>query len=193
MKLKVSEIKPNPNNPRVIKDDKFKKLVQSIKDFPEMADVREVVVNKDHVILGGNMRFKAMVEAGWKEIPVRVVDWSEDKQREFTIKDNVSGGEWDWDMLANDWENEQLEDWGLLSLGESAKLGDLNESDEWVGMPEFAESNDSFKIIIHFETESDRELFLNEYPLKFAKKESKAWITWFPYREKDDVGSIKYE
>lgn len=113
MKLKVSEIKPNPDNPRFIKDENFKKLVQSLKDFPEMAEVREVVVNKDHVILGGNMRFKAMQEAGWTEIPVRVVDWSEEKQREFIIKDNVSGGDWDWDTLANEWNAEDLEKWGL--------------------------------------------------------------------------------
>jgi hypothetical protein len=113
MRLPVGEIKPNPNNPRLIKDDKFKKLVQSLKDFPEMAEVREVVVNKDHVILGGNMRFRAMKEAGWTDVPVKVVDWSEDKQREFVIKDNVSGGEWDWDILANEWKVEQLEEWGL--------------------------------------------------------------------------------
>ena len=111
--MKLSEIKPNPQNPRLIKDDKFKKLVQSIKDFPEMAEVREIVVNKDNVILGGNMRYKAMIEAGWKEAPVRVVDWSEDKQREFVIKDNVSGGEWDWELLANDYEKQELEDWGM--------------------------------------------------------------------------------
>ena len=113
MKLPVSQIKSNPNNPRFIKDDKFKKLVQSLKDFPEMAEVREVVINKDHVILGGNMRFKAMQEAGWTEIPVKIVDWSEDKQREFIIKDNVSGGEWDWDLIANEWDSQLLDDWGL--------------------------------------------------------------------------------
>lgn len=113
MKLKITEIKPNPDNPRLIKDDKFKKLVQSLKDFPEMAEVREVVVNKDHMILGGNMRFKAAQEAGWKEIPVKVVDWPEDKQREFIIKDNVSGGEWDWDIIANEWDQDLLEEWGL--------------------------------------------------------------------------------
>jgi ParB-like chromosome segregation protein Spo0J len=92
MKLKVSEIKSNPNNPRFIKDDKFSLLVNSIREFPEMAEVREVVVNKDYMILGGNMRFRAMKEAGWTEIPVKIVDWSEEKQREFVIKDNVSGG-----------------------------------------------------------------------------------------------------
>lgn len=112
-KIKLSSIKPNPQNPRVIKDDKFRKLVQSIKDFPEMAEVREIVVNKDNVILGGNMRYKAMLEAGWKEAPVRVVDWSPEKQREFVIKDNVSGGEWDWELLANDYDKQELEDWGM--------------------------------------------------------------------------------
>lgn len=112
----IKDIKPNPDNPRLIKDDKFKQLVKSLKDFPEMAQVREVIVNKDHVILGGNMRFRAMQEAGWKDIPVRVVDWSPEKQREFIIKDNVPGGEWDWAMLANEWDQEVLIDWGLDKL-----------------------------------------------------------------------------
>lgn len=112
-KLPIDKIVPNPDNPRIIKDDKFKKLVQSLKDFPEMADVREVVVNKDLVILGGNMRFRAMKEAGWKDVPVKIVDWPEDKQKEFVIKDNVSGGEWDYDMLANQYELEDLDAWGL--------------------------------------------------------------------------------
>lgn len=110
---KITEIKLNPNNPRLIKDDKFKKLVQSIKDFPEMLDIRPIVVNKDMIILGGNMRYRACKEAGIKEIPVIVTDLSEEKQREFLIKDNTSGGEWDWDMLANEWDTEELEAWGL--------------------------------------------------------------------------------
>ena len=110
---KISEVKLNPNNPRLIKDDKFKKLVQSIKDFPEMLSIRPIVVNKDMIILGGNMRFRACKEAGIKEIPVIVTDLAEDKQREFLIKDNTSGGEWDWDMLANEWDTDELEAWGL--------------------------------------------------------------------------------
>lgn len=113
MKLSINKIKPNPNNPRLIKDDKFKKLVTSIQEFPEMLDAREIVVNKDYIILGGNMRFKAAKEAGLKEVPVKIVDWSEDKQRQFIIKDNVSGGEWDWDMIANEWDTEELDAWGL--------------------------------------------------------------------------------
>ena len=111
--VKISEVKLNPNNPRLIKDDKFKKLVQSIKDFPEMLNIRPIVVNQDMVILGGNMRYKACKEAGLKEIPIIIADLTEDQQREFLIKDNVSGGEWDWEVLANEWDNEQLEAWGL--------------------------------------------------------------------------------
>ena len=109
----INKIKSNPNNPRVIKDDKFKKLVQSLKDLPEMAQVRPIVVNQDMIVLGGNMRLKAMKEAGWKEAPVAIVDWDEDKQRQFIIKDNVGFGEWDWDMLANEWDAESLGEWGL--------------------------------------------------------------------------------
>ena len=114
IKTKISEVKLNPNNPRLIKDDNFKKLVQSIKDFPEMLDIRPIVVNSDMVILGGNMRFKACKEAGLKEVPIIVADnLTEEQQREFLIKDNVSGGEWDFEMLSNEWDVEKLEDWGL--------------------------------------------------------------------------------
>jgi len=111
--VKISEVKLNPNNPRLIKDDKFLKLVQSIKDFPEMLNIRPIVVNKDMIILGGNMRYKACKEAGLKEIPIIIADLTEEQQREFLIKDNVSGGEWDWEVLANEWDSEQLEEWGL--------------------------------------------------------------------------------
>lgn len=112
-KVKISKLKLHPDNPRLIKDDKFKKLVRSITDFPQMADVRPIVVNTDMVILGGNMRLRAMKEAGWKEAPVEVVDWPEEKQREFVIKDNVGFGEWDWDELANKWDDLPLDVWGL--------------------------------------------------------------------------------
>ena len=114
MKLKISDIKANPNNPRLIKDDKFANLVQSVKDFPEMLELRPIVVNKDNIILGWNMRFKACKEAWYKEIPVIVADkLTEEQEREFLIKDNVSGGEWDWDILANEWDKEELTEWGL--------------------------------------------------------------------------------
>jgi hypothetical protein len=113
-KVKITEVKPNPNNPRSIKDDKFKKLVKSIKEFPQMLELRPIVVNDDMVVLGGNMRLKACKEAGLKEVPIIIADnLTEEQQREFLIKDNVSGGEWDWQMLANDWDTQELEKWGL--------------------------------------------------------------------------------
>jgi DNA modification methylase len=111
---KISAIKRNPNNPRILKDDKFAKLTQSIKDFPQMLDIRPIVVNDDMIVLGGNMRLKACKEAGLKEVPViKVKDLTEEQQREFIIKDNVGFGEWDWDLLANEWDTDLLEDWGL--------------------------------------------------------------------------------
>lgn len=104
----------NPDNPRIIKEDKFKQLVLSLKEFPEMATVRPVVIDENNVILGGNMRYKAMLEAGWDDIPVtQVKGWTEEQKREFIIKDNVSGGEWDWDILANSWDVQKLDDWGV--------------------------------------------------------------------------------
>ena len=112
-KVKITEVISNPNNPRLIKDDKFKKLVKSIQDFPDMLNVRPIVVNKDMVVLGGNMRLKAIKEAGLKEINVDIVDWNEQQQKEFIVKDNVGYGEWDWDDLANNWDAEELTDWGL--------------------------------------------------------------------------------
>jgi ParB-like chromosome segregation protein Spo0J len=127
IEVKLSEIKLNPNNPRLIKDDKFKKLVNSIKEFPQMLKIRPIVVNSDMVILGGNMRYKACKEAGLKEVSIIVADnLTEDQQREFLIKDNVSGGEWDWEVLSNEWDTEKLEEWGLDLVGfdlDSDELG----------------------------------------------------------------------
>jgi len=112
--VKLKDIKPNPNNPRIIKDEKFKKLVASIKEFPEMLEIRPIVVNKDMIVLGGNMRLKAIKEAGVTEVPCLIADQlTEDQQRQFIIKDNVGYGEWDWDMLANEWDVEDLEKWGM--------------------------------------------------------------------------------
>jgi ParB-like chromosome segregation protein Spo0J len=111
--VKISTVKSNPNNPRVIKDDKFDKLVQSIKDFPQMLEIRPIVVNDDMIVLGGNMRLKACKEAGLKEVPIiKASDLTEEQQREFIIKDNVGFGEWDWEQL-KEWDGEELEAWGL--------------------------------------------------------------------------------
>ena len=128
-KVKITEVISNPNNPRLIKDDKFKKLVKSIQEFPDMLNVRPIVVNKDMVVLGGNMRLKAIKEAGIKEINIEIVDWNEQQQKEFIVKDNVGYGEWDWDDLANNWDAEELTDWGLDIPNFDAKVLEAEDDD----------------------------------------------------------------
>lgn len=126
----ISQIKPNPKNPRVIKDDKFKKLCKSIEEFPQMLEKRPLVcftdVDDKFVVLGGNMRLKASKEVGLKELPILLADdWTEEQKNEFLIKDNVGFGEWNWEELQSDWDTEQLEDWGL----DVPKKKELNEED----------------------------------------------------------------
>jgi ParB-like chromosome segregation protein Spo0J len=115
--IKLSTIKSNPNNPRVIKDHKFEKLKKSIDEFPKMMELRPLVINEDNIVLGGNMRLKALKDLGYKEVPEEWVksakDLTEDEQRRFIIADNVGFGEHDWEMLANEWDMQELEDWGL--------------------------------------------------------------------------------
>ena len=114
MKLKINKIQSNVSNPRIIKDNKFKKLVQSIKDFPEMLELRPIVIDENNIILGGNMRYKACIEAGLKEVPVKIAKGlTVEQKQEFIIKDNVGFGEWEWDMLANNWDNVKLGEWGM--------------------------------------------------------------------------------
>lgn len=113
-KVKISEIHANKNNPRIIKDDKFRKLVKSIQDFPQMLEIRPIVVDEDNIVLGGNMRLKACKEAGLKEVYIVKADnLTEEQKQEFIVKDNVGFGEWDWDSLANEWDVEKLDEWGL--------------------------------------------------------------------------------
>jgi ParB-like chromosome segregation protein Spo0J len=116
--VKINEVKPNPKNPRLIKDDKFKKLVKSIQEFPDMLNKRPLITFTDkdgkYVVLGGNMRLKALKELNYKEVPIILADeWTEEQKAEFLIKDNVGFGEWDWDSLANEWDTERLDEWGL--------------------------------------------------------------------------------
>jgi DNA modification methylase len=128
----IADIKPNPNNPRIIKDDKFKKLVQSIKDFPEMLKLRPIVVNAEMVVLGGNMRLKACQAAGLTEVPTILASGlTDERQREFIIKDNVGFGEWEWETLANEWDADILAEWGLdVPDFEKAPADGLTDPDE---------------------------------------------------------------
>jgi len=110
----INEIKPNPNNPRIIKDHKFKQLVKSIQDFPQMLELRPIVIDENNMVLGGNMRLKACLEAGLTDVPViHANNLSEAQKKEFIVKDNVGYGEWEWDALANEWNIEDLDNWGL--------------------------------------------------------------------------------
>jgi DNA modification methylase len=130
-KVKINSIKTNPKNPRLIKDDKFKKLVKSIQEFPQMLELRPIVVDENNIILGGNMRYKACIEAGLKEIYIlKAEDLTEQQKDEFIVKDNVGFGEWDWDILANEWDTDKLTDWGLdLPLDVSVQELEAEEDD----------------------------------------------------------------
>ena len=172
--IQISKIKLNPNNPRLIKDDKFNKLVQSIKDFPEMLNIRPIVVNDDMVILGGNMRFKACKEAGLKEVPIiKASGLSAEKQREFLIKDNVSGGEWDFELL-KDWDALELEEWGLDIPNWSAGMDVNNMTDEDVDIEDnfdpIGEKKDERNVVFVFNNEDEARMYCNKNGYKIIVK-----------------------
>ena len=135
-RIATSKLKTNPNNPRTIRKDELSRLVKSLREFPEMLEARPIVVDPDYVVLGGNMRLNAAQEAGLAEVPVYVATWEEAKHKEFIIKDNLAFGEWDWDMLANEWDAEELDDWGLdVPLEEELTEG-LTDPDDVPEVPE---------------------------------------------------------
>ena len=135
-KVKISEVKTNPKNPRLIKDDKFKKLVKSIQEFPQMLELRPIVVDENNTVLGGNMRLKACKEAGMKEVYiVKAENLTELQKDEFIVKDNVGFGEWDWDMLANEWDADKLDEWGL-DLPVDLSVTELEAEEDDFSVPE---------------------------------------------------------
>ena len=135
-RIATSKLKTNPNNPRAIRKDQLDKLVKSLREFPEMLEARPIVVDPDFVVLGGNMRLKAAQLAGLTEVPVYVASWEEAKHKEFIIKDNLAFGEWDWDMLANEWDAEELGDWGLEIPFEDEPAEGLTDPDDVPEVPE---------------------------------------------------------
>ena len=157
--MKLSEINPNPNNPRLVKDDRFKKLVASIEAFPEMMELRPMVIDENSVILGGNMRYKALQHLKRKEIPdswvKRADELTDDQKKEFIIKDNVGFGEHDWDTLANEWDAEELNDWGL-----ELPMFDSNEEKEQKDLSDSLIME--FKLEIETISESEQEQLYNE-------------------------------
>jgi ParB-like chromosome segregation protein Spo0J len=203
-RVKISEVKLNPNNPRLIKDDKFERLVQSIKDFPEMLNIRPIVVNKDMIILGGNMRFKACKEAGLKEIPIIVAkDLTQEQEREFLIKDNVSGGEWDWDILAEEWDVKQLDIWGLdmPKISETEKLSKLEFEDIYYEPKEIPDINlekcidktkfeAKIKIINESGLSDEKKEILKLFAYKFLKIDFESVANYYYFNAGDEEQQI---
>ena len=161
MKLEISKLKPNKDNPRIIKDNKFKKLVQSIKDFPQMLELRPIVVDEDMTILGGNMRYKASVEAGLKEVYIKIAKGlTEDQKKEFIIKDNVGFGEWEWDILANEWDSVKLNEWGLDVWQNEDDIIDIEEINDF---------NESVNFIIKCDNLKELEVLQNKLNITSTK------------------------
>lgn len=162
----IDSVKGSSKNPRVIKDDKFKMLVQSIKDFPEMLRIRPIVVDDDMVVLGGNQRLKACRAAGLKEIPIiKASELTEDQKREFVIKDNVSAGDWDIKKLDEGWGDLPLDFWGI-----DESKNDVMPTDRDPG---------ECSIVIYFESQDDREDFCVKAPISVSKKVGKKWNAKF--------------
>ena len=156
-RVNIKQVLPNPDNPRFIKDYKFNKLVKSIKEFPQMLDLRPIVVNQDMIVLGGNMRLKACEEAGLTEVPIIFADnLTPEQEKEFIIKDNSSFGEWDWDLLANEWNVDQLADWGI----DIPNFDIDNDVEDEKDLSDQLEQ--SFKIEIDLESEEEQEKMYNQ-------------------------------
>jgi ParB-like chromosome segregation protein Spo0J len=150
--MKLNEIKPNPNNPRVLRDDKFQKLKQSITEFPKMLSLRPMVIDENNVVLGGNMRLRALQELGFTEIDEawvkRSSDLTEEEKKRFIIADNVAFGEWDWDTLANDWEVVNLEAWGLdIPQFDTVEEEVIEEEEEQSNVIELKFNNEYYNIV----------------------------------------------
>jgi len=179
IKVPIGKVNANPNNPRFIKDDKFQKLVQSIKDLPQMLDIRPIVVNQEMVVLGGNMRLKACLEAGLKEVSIIIADnLTPEQEKEFLIKDNVSGGEWDWDVLANEWNQEELEEWGLSIPNWSAGIDENGMVDEDVDIEEefnpIGTMDGKQRVVFLFDGPEEAESYLKSQKVDY-KKMNMAW------------------
>jgi ParB-like chromosome segregation protein Spo0J len=150
--MKLKDIKPNPNNPRVLRDDKFQKLKQSITEFPKMLSLRPMVIDENNVVLGGNMRLRALQELGFTDIDEawvkRSSDLTEEEKKRFIIADNVAFGEWDWDTLANDWDVVDLEAWGLdIPQFDTVEEEVIEEEEEQSNVIELKFNNEYYNIV----------------------------------------------
>lgn len=160
--VSIKKLKPNPANPRTIRDDKFHKLVQSVKDFPQMLEIRPIVVNDQYEVLGGNMRLRACIEAGMKEVTIiRASKLTEDQQRRFIVVDNVGFGDFDMDALANEWDAEELQEWGV----DVWQATDVN-LDDFFQESENSEKDEKLKIVLEYTKEDHDKIVeaFKQYP-----------------------------
>ena len=175
--VKISDLKLNENNPRAITEEKLESLCKSIKDFPKMMEIRPIVVDENNVVIGGNMRYQALIKMGYEDIDEKWVkkidELSEQQKREFIIKDNNQFGEWKWDVLTEDWDSKLLNEWGLRHVD----IGKINELQEWNDndMPEFRTQN-KFLINIYFNSEEDRKKYAEEKDIIPTRKRDNQWI-----------------
>lgn len=176
--VNIKEVKNNEDNPRFIKDAKFKKLVKSIKEFPEMLKLRPIVVNNDMVVLGGNMRLKACTEAGLSEVWIlKAENLTKEQEREFIVKDNVGFGEWDWDILANQWNTQQLGDWGL---------------EVWQGGEDVSNTNDYSNLDVDSKLDKFLDAKIKNLTIPFESQEFNEVILKLEiYLEKYNLGDYK--
>ena len=162
--VNISQVKTNPNNPRIIKNDKFQKLVKSIQEFPEMLKLRPIVVDEDMMVLGGNMRLKASKDAGLKQVWIEIAEGlTEAQKKEFIVKDNVGFGEWEWDMLANEWDSVHLAEWGLdvWQNEDDEQNNDVNDISDNIA--------EEYRVEIELTSEREQEQVYNELTKKGYK------------------------
>jgi len=175
--MNIKEIKSNPNNPRIIKDEKFAKLKKSISEFPKMMELRPMVVNSENIVLGGNMRLKALKELGYKDIPdewvKRADELTEDETRRFIIADNVGFGEHDWEILANEWDSLELDEWGLDVWQQPTEV-DYSILDEEDVSEQLEDMTNGVKKAIQIEFEAEH--YEEAYQLVKFWREQKAYV-----------------
>jgi len=201
--MKLSKLIPSEENPRIITQQNLEKLKNSIKDFEKMMELRPLIVSEaTNKVIGGNQRLRALIELEYDEVPdswIKVAKLSPEEERQFIVKDNVSFGSFDWEALFEEFGTDELESWAidLPDLGNLDKVSKVNdlEDEEWVGMPEFEAKDEPLQIVVKFESEKERKEFAEKMNIKFtyAKEGNKSWTTWYPYKEKGDWKSKKYE
>tara|TARA_R110000796_G_scaffold21344_1_gene62870 strand:+ start:6613 stop:7194 length:582 start_codon:yes stop_codon:yes gene_type:complete len=168
----IKKVKPNPKNPRVIKDHKFNELVTSIIKFPKMMEKRTIVVDENMVVLGGNMRLRAAFDAGLKKVWIDDTEgWTEEEKQEFIIKDNVSFGQWDFEALANDWEGTDLSSWGVdIWQDNQSEFFSFESEDDEGSKNELSSDNDysKFELVMLHSNKIEFLNILNKVKSEFA-------------------------